>query len=229
MLLFLSGGGKSKNSIEIDKRFLDSLPNKKFVYIPIALEGNKKYPYDKCYEWINNTFSVLASKQIEITMLTDLNNVEPDFLNPFDGIYIGGGNTYKLMEKMLKTNFIKLLLDFIKKDKSVYGGSAGAIILGKSIATANEENLQKSSSDNGLNLLKDFSIRCHYSNSKVEIDLINNFNKGNGGVFALSEQTGLIVSDNSIEAVGKKPVYIFTDSKLSFDRKIGKFVQIKNL
>jgi len=50
-------------------------------------------------------------------------------------IYIGGGNTFKLLKELKESGFDKELLKFIKEGKPVYGGSAGALILGKNILT----------------------------------------------------------------------------------------------
>ncbi|TSC89444.1 MAG: dipeptidase E [Microgenomates group bacterium Gr01-1014_5] len=226
MILFLSGGGNSKDSKELDKRFLDLLPNKKFLYIPVALEGEQNYSYRKCYEWIKDVFSILTSNSPNITMLTDLASANMDFLKSFDAIYIGGGNTYKLIGRMAESKFNKLLLAFVKNGKPVYGGSAGAIIFGKSIATVEEENVNNSSSDQGLNLLKGFSVKCHYRNTKSEVDLINNFIKQrNGGVFALPEQTGLIITNTSIEVVGNKPAYVFSNKRRGSAKNIGKLIR----
>lgn len=229
MLLFLSGGGNIKDSRDLDKRFISSLSDNSFVYIPVAMEDNPKHTYPDCFDWINHAFTSLSKKSLAITMLTELNDVQSKFLNSQAGIYIGGGNTYKLMDKLQKSEFAKILLDYINSGKPVYGGSAGAIIMGESIATVKEENTINSTQNNGLNLLKGFSLKCHFTNSRSELEAIYEFNRKNeGGVLALSEQSGLIVSEDCIEAVGKKPVHIISDRPNPFSKSVGTFIQTKS-
>lgn len=82
-----------------------------------------------------------AYSRFEIEMLTDLNNVDYSSLEKFDSIYIGGGNTFALLKTLKETKFADTLLKFIDSGRSVYGGSAGAIVLGKDTSTAFIGNL----------------------------------------------------------------------------------------
>lgn len=101
------------------------------IYIPIAtLEEN----YESYFRWIKSVFEPFNFNNI--IMWTDLsNNKVMDDLKDCSSIFIGGGNTYKLLNELRRTGFDNVLKTFIDQGGIVYGGSAGAIILGKNIQT----------------------------------------------------------------------------------------------
>lgn len=54
-------------------------------------------------------------------------------LSDYDVVYICGGNTEYLLERINEQNFCETLNNFIKKDKIVVGVSAGSIIFAKNL------------------------------------------------------------------------------------------------
>ncbi|MEK4670125.1 Type 1 glutamine amidotransferase-like domain-containing protein [Niallia sp. FSL R7-0271] len=116
--------------------------NKPLLYIPIAMDG--AIPFDECYKWINSVFKPLGIQ--EITMWTDLSNKTLEDLKQFSAIYIGGGNTFSLLNAIQISKLDKVLEEYIENEGVIYGGSAGAIILGANITCshmdANKTNLQ---------------------------------------------------------------------------------------
>lgn len=209
--LYLGGGGGAEDSIELDKRFLSELKNKKIVYIPIALTP-KENGYESCYDWITSTLTKASNEFVEISMWTDLSKKKINDLENYSGIYIGGGNTYKLLDQIHKTGFDKILSEFYNQGGLVYGGSAGAIILGKTISIVSEENDADYSFSNGLNLLNNKSVLCHFTPNKT--DMVNNFlDQHISDLIVLTERSGLIISDDfNAESVGFDPAAIYTKS-----------------
>jgi dipeptidase E len=61
-----------------------------------------------------------------------------DYSQPlnFDGVYVCGGNTFFILDRIRKTGLDKPLKDFVKSGKVYVGFSAGSIIMGKSIEIA---------------------------------------------------------------------------------------------
>jgi len=53
-------------------------------------------------------------------------------------MYIGGGDTVKLLKEVHKVSFDEYLRKIAQKGIPLYGGSAGAIILGEDIRTTPE-------------------------------------------------------------------------------------------
>ena len=125
--LFLTGGGDEKQSFEIDKIFLKNI--KSVLYIPIAWKNEN---YEGCLKWFKE--SMLKHKKIRINMLTNL--YRRVTLSNYDAVYIGGGNTYKLLKKIKDSHFDKKLIRYYQNGGTVYGGSAGAIIWGKDVSSA---------------------------------------------------------------------------------------------
>lgn len=94
-------------------------------------------------------------------------NIEPD-LSKYAAIYIGGGNTWNLTKELAETNFVNNLNIFLAKGGMVYGGSAGAIILGKRIDTQEDKNLIGWTATNGFSLVGDYSFACHFKEDQLE-------------------------------------------------------------
>ncbi len=221
--LFLSGGG-DKEEFKFHKRFFKLLPTKKIIYIPIAMEGNKKHSYPKCYKWILETFSKIAEgNKFEIEMITDLTKVNLEYLTSYNGIYIGGGNTYKLLRTIKKSGFNTILKKFLQNHGPIYGGSAGAIIFGKNIETSGDKNDINYLDTDGLNILRGLSVACHYKKTNEEKTKIIKFSKKHkSGVIALPEGTGLIISDDKVEVIGKKSATAFLLTGFPFKISKGK-------
>ena len=125
---------------------------------------------------------------------------ELDFKN-YDAIYIGGGNTYFLLNMLKKCDLDEKLVDYYNNGGIIYGGSAGALILGKSIETVSYERNSELESSEGLNLLNGFSIVCH-----ADKDIIKSLNDKNNlkPILALYEDTGVVFENGSIYSYGKK-------------------------
>ncbi|MGG0368548.1 Type 1 glutamine amidotransferase-like domain-containing protein [Priestia endophytica] len=205
--LFLSGGGNAKQTEEIDKEFVKQINlNKSLLYIPIAMHG--EIPYEYCLEWINSVFNPLGI--MEIIMWTDLKNKCLEDLESFSAIYIGGGNTFSLLNNLRNFGFDEVLKDYVEHNGVVYGGSAGAIVLGSNIMTCAhmDSNILKLQDCAGLNLIGNYSIWCHY---QVENDhLIRNYmNEYNKPVIALSEETGICLCTDGVRVIGNAPAYVF--------------------
>ena len=79
-------------------------------------------------------------------------------------MYIGGGNTFRLLAEIRKYGFEPALQDFAYRGKPIYGGSAGAAILGRDIRTVNhidndDVGLMNTSA---LDLANGHSVWVHY-------------------------------------------------------------------
>jgi dipeptidase E len=199
--IVLGGGGDAVASKKIDDLYGELLPtNAKVLYIPIAWKSKE---FDSCLEWFTETYERFG---FTIEMLTDLKNCDVERIHTFDSIYIGGGNTFSLLHKFRETNFIEILKTFIESGKVVYGGSAGAIILGKDIQTSsfgtdsdvNEVGLEDFS---GLNLVNGYAIQCHYEANQYA-ELKDFALKECLNIFALPEDSGLFINGDTIERIG---------------------------
>lgn len=206
--IFLGGGGSEKDSFLLDKAFVAALDkNKLLLYIPIAID-RRKHPYDLCFEWIKSVFAKFGYGNI--VMWTDIYNKTIKDIDEFTAVYIGGGNTFKLLKAFQESGFDKILMDFHKRGGHIYGGSAGAIVLGRNIVPAsifdkNEVDLKDFS---GLNLALDYSVFCHYDfkdDKKIEKLMVDS----NLRLIALPESGGVVIINNKIKSVGEGDCFVF--------------------
>lgn len=209
--LFLSGGGNEKDSFELDSLFVKSLVKKKILYIPLAARLDA-IGYESNYDWITTTLSAHTEDFLEIIMSIKLEKINCEELNQFGAVYIGGGNAYHLLKTFNDSRFSRKLLNYYLQGGIIYGGSAGAIVLGKDIGTVKEENLNLYPSSKGLNLVNNYSIICHYSD-ELEGRVNGYALSTKYPVIALPEKSGLIIENNQVQVKGQGPISVFNDSQ----------------
>jgi peptidase E len=94
-LIFLSGGGDENQSLPFDEFFLEKIPeNGNILYIPIALKKHSLFKNSE--KWMKNLLAMHERSDISLQIVKDeatLKNIDP---NLYSGIYVGGGNTYKI-------------------------------------------------------------------------------------------------------------------------------------
>lgn len=201
--LFLSGGGDEKQTFKLDSIFLKNIQS--ILYIPVAWPTDD---FERCLIWFSNMISL--HKKMKITMLADLNRKVN--LNGFDAVYIGGGNTFKLLKKVKESGFDKKLVEYYKNEGIIYGGSAGAIILGKDISTAllckdKDANLVGLKNLNGLNLIYDMDVQCHFESGQIK-EHQQHIRKTGRNIIAIPEESALLIENNNCKAIGEKPITI---------------------
>lgn len=213
MKLIMTGGGDSQEFEEIDRHFIKLLGKKpKLLFIPLA--GEKKF-WRNGLKRITETFATIRFDQIE--MCCDLTTLNWRYLKKFDAIYIDGGNTFQLMDKIRETHTFELLHRFLHNGGVINGDSAGAIVLGSHIETAHfgrhgDENEAGVISYQGLNLIGNWAIHCHYK--KMDNKEVKRFVKEFGfPVLALHEETAVYIRDRRLKVIGRKPATVFTPEK----------------
>ena len=225
MKLFLHGGGGGReDSVELDKKFVLALNlSKPLLYIPIAIDTNK-YPYPKCLLWISDLLSPLGVSKIIMWTEDDLKSKTKKDFEQFGGVFIGGGNTFKLLKELKDFGTFEILKNLAENDIPICGGSAGAIILSRTIIPA----LFADPNDIGLidffalNLLQDYDVWCHY-NQSMDTDIKTYMKEYDlKKIIAIPEYAGLFMSEKGIEAVGPNVITLFSDKDKIF--KPGEFI-----
>lgn len=210
----MTGGGSSDNFVELDQQFLGLLGmNPSLLFIPLA---GVVETYNESLARIVEVFSTIRFHKIETC--TDLASLNWEELRRFDAIYIDGGNTFRLMEHIHNSHFYELTKRFLHHGGVVNGDSAGAIIMGSHIETAhfgenpdpNESNIK---SYQGLNLLGDWAIHCHYQASREDKEITAFVREFGFPVIAIPEEAGLMIENQILRPVGPTPVTIFTGAK----------------
>lgn len=213
MKLFLGGGGGRDCSIELDKKFVASLDlSKPILYIPIAMDTNE-HSYLSCLEWLSGTLYPLGLKSVVMWIEDDLKNKKEEDFSQFSGVYIGGGNTFKLLKELREFGTFVILRKLAERDIPIYGGSAGAIILAKTIipALSADPNEVELTDFSGFNLVNDYEVWCHYTESMDSMikEYMTKYNLTK--IIAIPETAGLQIVDNHIEVVGPSSVTVFSE------------------
>jgi len=220
--IFLSGGGDKKDSYFWDIEFVKEVVARKkaILYIPLATKSDTN-KFESCYDWIVNSLTSITEEFIDIVMWTNLDNKTYDSLSKFSAIYIGGGNTFKLLNHIYNSNFYNVLKEYIKRGGIVYGGSAGAIILGKNINTVHEENDRNYKYEKGLSIMGEYSVICHYEKN-LDFNINKYLKTYNNPVIALSEKSGLIIEGEKAKVFGTYPAIIFNNNGEKIILNVGK-------
>lgn len=202
MHIFLAGGGDANDSKLLDEQFVTKLDlAKPLVYIPNAMQSR---PYPVCLQWLQSVMTPLGVHTIE--MWDDLRPHRP--ISDIAGVYIGGGNTTKLLKEVRNAGFDSYLADVVKADLPLYGGSAGAIILGEDIRSAPEAKNLNVSEAVGLGIVKRHSIVCHYDR-KDEGDVVFTAKTLNQMIVAIPEKAGGYLVGDVLTNYGTEPISIF--------------------
>lgn len=222
MQIIITGGGDSKFFKQIDRRFKKLLPPlSNIMLIPVAT-NRRNHTY--CLKRIKETFDQLKFNKVDVC--SELKKLDYSKLELFHAIYIDGGNTFKLIEEIRKSNLKKHLQKFIDKKGIINADSAGGIILGKSIATANigkiaDKNTVNITRFQGLNLIHNYSVHCHFDPTE-EMDELIKFSK-KSSVLALTEKTAIHLNNRNGEVIGLANLYIFKNGKYRIIKPKGKF------
>jgi len=207
-ILFISGGGRAPDTKLLDSHFVSTLKNRKVLYIPVGLQRSF-VGYDECYEWITGALNPYSEKPLDIEMWVDLNHKSYSDLPETDAIYIGGGkNSYLLMKQFKGTGFFNILKTFLDTGGYLYGGSTGAIILGKFVSVFGEVPPEDLMSDDGLGLVGDFSIFCHY-NLEREPKILDFLKNKKSPVIAIPENSGVVIKNATLTVKGFSPITLF--------------------
>ena len=139
MKVFLCGGGAGAQTIEANKRLNEVIDHSKpCLYIPLAMEQEK---YADCYEWIKGELKNIDIPYIEMVKSAD--ELVAKNLNDFSVIFIGGGNTFKLLSDLKISGAFEKIKEYLNGEGVVFGGSAGAIIFGKDLEACRLDDINE--------------------------------------------------------------------------------------
>lgn len=204
MNLILSGGGNSEQSKGVDTLFTSLLKNNKILYIPIAMD-RVKHSDRECLLWLEGNLSPYGDFDITLLNEEEINEIKYKELLDFGGVFIGGGNTYKLLRILKETAFDNYLVSLLNETEiPVIGGSAGAVIFGKDIETVETMDINNVGLKDlsGMNMLSGKNVWVHYNESMDE-DIKKYTERSGTEVIALPEESGLYITNEGIQPVGE--------------------------
>ena len=217
MRLLLCGGGSGEQTIDANNKFNEIIDHTKpLLYVPLAMDEDE-HPYDGCFEWITGELSVVDIPKIE--MVKTFDEFAGKNYNDYCAIFIGGGNTYKLLKGIKDSGAFDKIMEYINNGGIIYGGSAGAIIFGYDINSClsmdpNDVNLEDTK---GFDVLNGKSIFAHYTSEKTQEaherfkKYLLDYSLYKEEVVALPEEDTIFIDDDGIVILGNKPYYEFID------------------
>lgn len=215
MRILLNGGGAGNKTILANKKLNEVIDHTKpILYIPLAMEEDK---YDGCYEWILGELKNVEVPYIE--MVRSGKELSEKMLDNYSAVFIGGGNTFKLLSDLKQNDIFEKLMNYIKNNGVVFGGSAGTIIFGEDLESCylDDTNGVELNDIKGFNVLNGVSFLCHYTNRTEKKDAestkyLLELSKRKK-IIALPEEDTLYINDSKIEVIGNKPWYIFESGR----------------
>ncbi|WP_200260339.1 Type 1 glutamine amidotransferase-like domain-containing protein [Streptomyces sp. HSG2] len=152
--IFIDGGGDGHQAI--DRAFVTAAHAagvSRVLYLPYAMVPQR---WPGCAAWFEAAYGEAFA---EIIMPENPSRAAAEG-KEFGAIYIGGGDTGRLLDTLLATGLDDLIARHVSRGGLLCGGSAGAIVCGATILTAPPEE-HSARSNEGLNLLGGASILAH--------------------------------------------------------------------
>lgn len=192
MKLVLSSCGIINEKLKKETLKLFSKPIKevKLLFITTAADGEVGTNKD----WIEEEFNTILDLGILKENIMEYKIGDPVNIDDYDGIYVLGGNTFYLMDKVRKYDFGKVIKEALEKNKVYIGSSAGSEIVCKSIEMAlpYDKNEVELTDMSGLSLV-DFAVIPH-ANKKAEF-VKEYSNKSKYKVISLSDGDGIVINE----------------------------------
>jgi dipeptidase E len=215
MKLLLNGGGSTKELIPVMNKLNEIMDHSKpILYIPLAMDESE-HTYDSCYDWFLQQVTNVNVPSVD--MPRTFEELASKKLNNYSAIFIGGGNTFKLLKGIKDNGIFDKIIEYLNNNGIVIGGSAGAIIFGYDINSclAMDDNDVNLIDTKGFNALNGKSIFGHYTNEDSQEaherfkNYLLNYSLSKEEVIALPEEDTIFIDDNEITILGNKPYYEF--------------------
>lgn len=121
----------------------------------------------------------------------------------FRGVYIGGGNTFRLLAVLRRSGLLPALQRFVDNGGAVYGGSAGAAVLGADITTVAHLDVDRcrTTDTRGLDQVAGHGVFVHHR--PQDAPRAQDWARRNRRpVVALHERAGAVIANGRMTAVG---------------------------
>lgn len=141
------------------KTFLGEKP-KNLIFIPYAAVT---FPFDEYEEAVRQVFNEMNYAIFSLHRVSEKRKAIEDA----DGIVVGGGNTFALLNRIYEDNLVELIQKKVDNGTPYIGWSAGANLACPTIKTTNDMPIAQPQSFDALNLIP-FQINPHYHELRFE-------------------------------------------------------------
>ncbi|HKQ62360.1 MAG TPA: dipeptidase PepE [Candidatus Polarisedimenticolaceae bacterium] len=125
---------------------------RRVLFVPFALHAQADYA--------ERARGRLAQLGLETEPLTEGPGA-PAQVEAAEGVFVGGGNTFRLLDKLQRTGALEPLRRRVRGGVPYLGSSAGTVIAAPTLKTTNDMPIAEPASFQALGLVP-FQINCHY-------------------------------------------------------------------
>lgn len=152
-----------------------------------------------------------------------------DEIDRAEGIFIGGGNTFRLLKTLQERDLLEPIRARVRGGLPYAGSSAGSVLTSPTVRTTNDMPIVEPQTLSALGLIP-FQLNCHYldpdptSTHKGETreERILEFHEENEiPVVGLREGGVLRVEDDAVTLDGLRPARIFLRGRPAFEVEVG--------
>lgn len=220
-LLLLSNGALATKKAETVQELFGASPEnpKTILYVAFAL-GDQDAATKRTESWMNPLgINIISAHTVEDAVA---------LLDKVDGVFVTGGNTFRLLDKLQKTGLLEAIRDKVRDGFPYMGASAGINVTGPTIMTTNDMPIVAPRDFNAMGLVP-FQINPHYVDGKFHYeedgkiipyagesraDRLHQFHEENDTpIIGVREGSALRIRGKNIELLGGKPATVFEKGK----------------
>jgi dipeptidase E len=162
----------------------------------------------------------------------ELEVIGHDELDRADAIFVGGGNTFRLLKKLYETKLFERIRERVRAGTPYFGSSAGSVSACPTIRTTNDMPIVECPTLDAFGFI-DFQLNCHYldpdpgSTHKGETreERLREFHEENATpVLGLREGCMILKEDGVTRVVGLKGARIFRRGEEPYEIDAGSVV-----
>jgi dipeptidase E len=220
-LLLLSNGALGAKRGEVIQELFGASPEnpKTILYVAFAL-GDQDAATKKTEGWMNPLgLNIISAHTVEDAVA---------LLDKVDGVFVTGGNTFRLLDKLQKTGLLEAIRDKVREGFPYMGASAGINVTGPTIMTTNDMPIVAPRDFKAMGLVP-FQINPHYVDGKFHYeedgkivpyqgesraDRLHQFHEENDTpIIGVREGSALRIRGKNIEILGDKAATVFEKGK----------------
>ena len=176
---------------------------KRVAFVPFAIQDHAAYTAK-----VSERLSRMGFETTEVRRAADLDA---------DAIFVGGGNTWRLLKTLYELDLLKAIRERVLKGTPYIGSSAGSNIAAPTIRTTNDMPIVQPPSFDALGLVR-YQINPHYLDAdpssthmgETREQRIKEYLEENTvPVVAIREGSMLLVQDGVSTLLGLRPARIF--------------------
>lgn len=155
----------------------------------------------------------------------DIDVVGLDRIDHADAIFVGGGNTFRLLKTLYEREMLEGIRTRVRNGMTYVGSSAGSILTCPTIMTTNDMPIVRPPSFDALGLIP-FQLNCHYIDADPnsthmgetrEVRIAEYHEENDTTVLGLREGSMLRVENGVTRLLGERRARIFRRGEESFE------------